>query len=141
MKEVAELVNDVLRPGGHAVMFCSPVQFNEWHGLLQGEIDEEGRRTFNTDPHPMALVNTPGHYYGRIRKKTTALHAVTSWAVHATKTGLANDDFELIDYSESRIYTLHKSGLDKCNRRGRSFEAWRTLDEEIWTWDKCGPTP
>ena len=100
MKEVIDLVNEVLRPGGHAIMFCSPSQFHEWHGLLQGDIDDEGRRTFNTDPHPMTLVNTPRHFYGRIRKKTTALHPVTSWAVHATKTGLANDDaFDLVDYS------------------------------------------
>lgn len=81
--------------GGHIVKFCSPLQFSSWYEQYNAMPD----KPFNIDPHPILALNAPGHYFGRVHKMTTALFPVTSWALHATKKGLSNEEsFSLVDY-------------------------------------------
>ena len=97
MREAAETMGQLLCEGGNTIIFCSPLQLHEWHGALK---TAPGRGTFNVDPHPLSMINRPGHYFGNVRRLTNYLFPVISWAVHATKTGLTNEGAaKLVNYT------------------------------------------
>ena len=97
LKKAVEVVDQLLISGGSAVIFTSPIQFRDWHKALK---TVPGEGVMNVDPHPITMVNRPGHYFGKVGKMTMAFFPVTAWAVHAHKTGLSPQDaFKLVDYT------------------------------------------
>ena len=97
LQKATEVVGELLIPGGTAIIFTSPLQFQDWHTALRA-VPGEGQ--FKVDPHPIAMVNRPGHYFGNVRKMSMALFPVTQWAVHAHRTGIRPEDaYKLVDYS------------------------------------------
>ena len=121
IKDAVELMNVVKRPGGHGIIFTAPLQFHLWHEQISKVADSSGEPLFNIDPHPMAMVNKPGHYFGRVQKKTTALFPVCSWALHCTKVGLSNaESFDLVDYaSQGHIASRHSAWTNVIDEVGR----------------------
>ena len=111
MKEAVALINEVARPGAHGIIFTAPLQFHLWHQQIAGVKDSDEEPVFNIDPHPVAMINRPGHYFGRVQKKTTALFPVCTWALHCTKVGLSNAEaFELVDYAtQGHIASRHSA--------------------------------
>ena len=100
MKETVDTVLEMNRDGGHVVIFTSPRQFRDWAVLFSELKSDEGEVEYKVDPHPLVLINSPGHYFGNVRKKTTALFPVTQWSMHCTKTGLPSQEaFDLVAYS------------------------------------------
>ena len=58
LKKAAVVVDQLLMIGGNAVIFTSPIQFRGWHKALK---TVSGEGVINVDPHPITMVNRPGH--------------------------------------------------------------------------------
>lgn len=91
MEEVGVLMSELLRPGGHALIYTSPLQFSEWHRILaktQFEEEDGGSGTaFHVDAEPLIIVRQPGHYKTNPTVKSTALAGVCDYLVHLTRVG------------------------------------------------------
>ena len=118
MSKATEVMTELLGEGGHAIVFCCPLQFHKWYGLFHSA---NRRRAFNVDPFPLSTVNRPGHFFGYVRRKTTALFSIQSWALHATKTGLTNEEaFKLVDYSNHNyVPSRHPAWTNVMDEVGR----------------------
>jgi DNA modification methylase len=116
MSDFSEVVDDVLCPGGHAVIFCDFLQFGKWHGYFaqwEDESDDEApddgdipkevsRQIFQIEQAPLQFVRRQGNYNSNpIAKKVTHTNMVDI-AIHLWKTGLTTAQMlEKVDYCAS----------------------------------------
>lgn len=90
MRETVEVVAEMLRPGGHAVLFCTAQQFPIWQNLFQAVSSEsEGppSRMFMVDNAPMTFVDHPSFHRNNPARKSCALASAVDFALHVKKNG------------------------------------------------------
>jgi DNA modification methylase len=92
LQKAAELIVSLLRPGGHAIIFCS----NEQHELWTSELQKN--EEMMVDSMPFAFVRAPGAFYQLPKRKTTTLMNMYEVAVHATKQGEGKEGHEMVSY-------------------------------------------
>lgn len=88
MLEVVTTTDELLRPGGHVLIFCTAQQFVVWHRLFTEFENDENRPTFSVDSAPLVLTKHPSasnRYSGRI---SCSLHCCVELMLHAKKNGL-----------------------------------------------------
>lgn len=127
IEECVDVIDSLLREGGHAIIFCAALQFHLWHKHFSSrtfdssrsseEQDEEGNSSgscepvFLVDPSPLILIDKPGHYYGNAFKKKTQLHRVSEFAIHVTKAGLIPEEaFKLVNYENHNHVSSDQPG-------------------------------
>ena len=94
VEAAAGVITSLLRPGGHAVIFCSVQQFENWKSEL--EKDE----TMMVDAMPLLCIRAPTAYYQPPIRKSTTLVNMYECAVHATKYGEGKDGWDMVSYRE-----------------------------------------
>jgi DNA modification methylase len=92
VQEAASITTSLLRPGGHAIIFCAPQQFKDWKCAL------EKHPEIIVDSMPMALVRAPGTYFQPPSRKNTTLVNMYELAVHATRRGEGRDGWNMVSY-------------------------------------------
>jgi hypothetical protein len=93
IKEASELISKLLRPGGHAIVFCAIEQLSDWQEALGAALD------MAVDRLPLFAVRAPGAYSQQPFRLTTTLHNMVEVAVHATKLGSGRQGFKMVSYS------------------------------------------
>ena len=93
IKDAGELIAKLLRPGGHALVFCGVEQLNDWKAALGAFFD------MAVDKLPLFAVRAPGAYSQQPFRLTTTLHNMVEVAVHATKLGAGKRGYEMVSYS------------------------------------------
>lgn len=99
MDKVIALIDELLRPGGHAVIMCSNEQFMEWktkfetygsHHSRQDVIASRSatRKVFNVDKTPLHFVRAPHVHASNPRRASCNLSSSVEQAVHVKKNGL-----------------------------------------------------
>ena len=91
MQTVVRMCAELLRPGGHLVMFCSVRQFVIWQNLFQEYVTAPGDPpVFQVSPCPLLLIPEAGAggivpYHSRVTHKNIA-----EFAIHATRVRRGN---------------------------------------------------
>jgi hypothetical protein len=67
VQEAASITTSLLRPGGHAIIFCAPQQFKDCNCAL------EKHPEIIVDSMPMDLVRAPGTYFQPPSRNNTTL--------------------------------------------------------------------
>lgn len=103
MRSVVKWANTILRPGGHAVIFCSVQQFHLWVDLFRNatvETDQvQSGKAFSVDPTPMIFARHPRAHGTFPGKKSCALSNAVEFAVHLKKNGLTFKEEEaMVNY-------------------------------------------
>jgi DNA methylase len=93
IRDAGELISNLLRPGGHALVFCGIEQLNDWKAALGASFD------MAVDKLPLFAVRAPGAYSQQPFRLTTTLHNMVEVAVHATKLGAGKRGYEMVSYS------------------------------------------
>jgi len=75
MEDVVNLAVDMLKPGGHGIIFCSHLQFHSWYNLLNAETEDvpdysndvSGNtvkldKVFGVEPCGLQFINGAGNY-------------------------------------------------------------------------------
>ena len=121
MDDFVKICGDLLKVGGHGIIFCSPLQFHLWfHKLLsvQEEVEDfesdpsgntkKMEKVFQVEDHPLTLVKSAG---GRKNMDRKNLHheKETDIAIHFWRKGLSNENaWKLVNYnSVPRCPTTH----------------------------------
>jgi len=101
MDDFVKLCSDILKPGGHGVIFCSSLQFHLWFFKLLSaeeevpdfESDTTGtikkmEKIFQVESQPLTFVSQPARV---VSKKHSSLHhhSVTEQAIHFWRKGLS----------------------------------------------------
>jgi len=75
MRNVVEMCDRLLKPGGHGIIFTSVLQFCDWYKYLAEftEYESEGEESqpmaepvptvFNVEEVPLVCIRAPGHYF------------------------------------------------------------------------------
>jgi hypothetical protein len=105
--DAAKLIASLLRPGGHAVIFCSTQQFEAWTRELQKDA------SMMVDTMPFLFLRTPTFYTQDPRRKTTNLFNMCEWGVHATKQGAGKPGHDMVAYKPFGYVTSRFKGW--CN--------------------------
>jgi hypothetical protein len=92
LRKASTVISSLLRPGGHAIVFCDVQQFKDWKIAL------EERADMMVDSMPLALVRAPGTYFQRPSRKSTTLVNMYEIAVHATKRGEGRGACDMVSY-------------------------------------------
>jgi len=108
MDEAITTIDSLLRPGGHAIIFCSIQQFPIWESKLRSHVstesDEEIRPTsrngtFMVDKVPMVFVNHPQNNNNNPAFNSCSLQSTAEFAVHIKKNGLAySKEYDMVNY-------------------------------------------
>lgn len=93
IRDAGSLIAKLLRPGGHALVFCGVEQLNDWKAALGASFD------MAVDKLPLFAVRAPGAYSQQPFRLTTTLHNMVEVAVHATKLGAGKQGYEMVSYS------------------------------------------
>ena len=111
MKNVVELIDEVLRPGGHGIIFCSAQQFPEWrHAFLEfhsrhADRSSSGKKgtgqTFNVDLVPLLFINKVNSNNSFPGRTSTSMQSNAEMAVHLKKNGL--------DYNSEKVMVNYKT--------------------------------
>ena len=101
----------MLRPGGHGLIFCSPLQFKKWHDLSQKHVtmeveDDEGPsqtrevKSFSVEDIRLTFASVPGHMQQKPYMRKLHRPSVVEGAVHFWRNG---ENFEtalsMVEYS------------------------------------------
>ena len=100
MKQTAELIGRLVRPGGHVVIFCAADQIGAW-GLLLRRVMQPGTNTpvFMVDGAPLVVTRHPNYQTGYAQgRSTTSLSNCAEFAVHATANGAGLAGFASVNY-------------------------------------------
>lgn len=129
MDRVIAQIDNLLRPGGHAVIFCSFQQFPSWEHKIQSYAPlnseescatNKGRGpTFNVDKVPIVFVNKFNVHNGCPVYKSTALQSNTEIAVHLKKNGLSfKEECAMVNYRTFNYvhssFMGSKNTVDNC---------------------------
>ena len=101
MRGVVDLVYELLRPGGHAIIFCSIQQFTRWERLFCARRSDEDDESpaFSVDKVPLTIVKHPSVYTSFPGVASCALSSSSEYAVHLKKNGLPyRKEAEMVDY-------------------------------------------
>ena len=92
MKPFIDVVSKVLRPGGHAIIFCSVQQFNDWSSEARKHKTPDSRGkpelTFSVDLQPMSFHRDNSWVQSNPARSSCALHSNYDLAMHMKKNGL-----------------------------------------------------
>lgn len=93
MKAFSKLISELLRPGGHAFIFCSSDQFPLWKRYLQRETisPETDDKAFSVDHQAFMVAYHPTYERGKPGRTSCDLNNGYDLAVHILKNGLRHD--------------------------------------------------
>lgn len=100
MKTVVDVAATLLRPGGHAVIFCTVQQFAIWYKLFCSHKtpDEEARSaaapTFMVDAGPLIFTDHASRHRTNPAHKSCSLADAADLAIHLKKNGLRLEEEE-----------------------------------------------
>ena len=120
MKKVVDLVANLLRPGGHAVLFCSVQQFPSWERYFSQH--ETGKSpTFAVDKTPMLFAKLPSAHNGFPGRASCSLQNAAEFAVHAKKNGLRyEEEAKMVNYENFNFvrsaYPAYKNVINNVPR-------------------------
>lgn len=102
MPQVVETIAQLLRPGGHVVLFCTAQQWSKWATLFT-EYDPRTsgapRPFFNVDKVPMIFTNHPSFNKTSPHRKSCSLNSAGEFAVHAKRNGLPfKEEEKMVNY-------------------------------------------
>ena len=90
--DAARLIWQLLRPGGHCILFSAMSQFEIWRTAFESFGD------MNVDSMPLFLVKAPKAYSQSPRRKSTGLTNMVEIAVHCCKKGAGNAALRMVTY-------------------------------------------
>lgn len=98
----------LLRPGGHAIIFCTAQQFPEWETLFNQhmtELDSDGtlpkkrRKTFSVDKVPIVMAKHPSGRNGFPGRCSCTLRCDVEFVLHLKKNGLSfQEESKMVNY-------------------------------------------
>lgn len=104
MRQVVDLTAVLLRPGGHAVIFCTAQQFAVWFKLFtmhKSDVGSSGSTgsTFMVDAGPLIFTDHPSLHRTNPAHKSCALADAADLAVHLKKNGLPlKEEENMVNY-------------------------------------------
>lgn len=105
MKDCVDHIADLLRPGGHVILFCTVQQFTIWESYFSRHMtdpetdDDDPTRTFSVDKTPLVLVKHPSMYTAFPGRFSCSLASSAEYAIHAKKQGLARaEEAAMVNY-------------------------------------------
>lgn len=101
MSMVVEQVDQLLRPGGHAVVFCTVQQFVVWQKLFDQykRMDDKSSNVFSVDKAPMNFVNSPNNHKTAPHRSSCTLQGMVEYALHLKKNGLSyEEEAKMVNY-------------------------------------------
>lgn len=104
-----ELYSDLLREGGHGLIFCSIQQYPKWVKALN-EHRQEGAKftTFKVDNTPLLTVYHPRNYNSIPYAKSTNLQNASGYIVHFKKKGLKfKEEEKMVNYRSFNYVPSH----------------------------------
>eukprot|EP00737_Agarophyton_chilense_P001343 gb/GEZJ01001507.1/.p3 GENE.gb/GEZJ01001507.1/~~gb/GEZJ01001507.1/.p3 ORF type:complete len:145 (+),score=8.30 gb/GEZJ01001507.1/:4199-4633(+) len=106
MKKTADMISELLRPGGRFIIFCTVEQFVDWYEILffhkYVDPDEKRRRSFSVDNTPMEFFHSRTNPMKYPARQTARLFSVTDFAWHGVRNG--NSYAEQKDMAKYRKY-------------------------------------
>lgn len=129
MKEVSQIASEILREGGHGIIFCAHDQILQWKEALsipmrlhQGHRDPTNVLT--VDPVPLHIVRNPNYFSANPGRTSCTLVNTVEYAIHFKKNGLPyNMEEQMVNY---RSFNYVKS----------SFQGFRNVIDRV-----RGPLP
>ena len=104
MIEVSRTASQILREGGHGIIFCSHEQISEWvEALSTPEITYSGHKeptkVFAVDNVPLHIVRHPNYFSSNPRISSCSLLNTVEYAVHFKKNGLQyREEKQMVNY-------------------------------------------
>ena len=130
MQKVVEVAADLLRPGGHIILFCSTDQYPVWAKKFRDlEVEEEEEKAFQVDKQEMVFINSPGHYKWNGNRLMMGLQGVTEKAIHAVRTGIPKAQaigmvrYENHDFVKTR-FPAYTNVIDQIERISQGESLW-----------------
>ena len=127
MEECVETIDNMLRPGGHAIIFCSVQQYADWEKLFANYHNRQSSRssagnlgtgkTFNVDPTPIVCLDKVNAHRSFPGRTSCTLQNAYDFSVHVKKNGLSYEEEEkMVNYKpfgfvESQ-YSAVKNAID-----------------------------
>ncbi len=91
MKQAVEVMHDLLRPGGHVILFCAIQQFNQWRELFVDKTDDDTQlRAFKVSKTPLVFVPKEDAYRHQVYRKNLTHQNITEFALHAVRNPAGN---------------------------------------------------
>ena len=120
MKQVVDLVATLLRPGGHALLFCTVQQFVQWQRYF-GDHKTSGSSTFNVDKVPLVICKHPSAHNGFPGRASCTLQSSAEFIVHVKRNGLTYAEEErMVNYRQFNYvvssYPAYKNVLNNVPR-------------------------
>ncbi len=124
-------IDELLRPGGHAIIFCSSQQFPEWERTFNtysarqsvGSSDANvgNGKTFNVDPVPMYFINKRNCHKSFPGRASCCLQSNVDTAIHVKKNGLSfSEERKMVNYKAFNYvqssYSALKNSMDNVPR-------------------------
>lgn len=90
MSDIVTLLNTLLRPGGHAIIFCTAQQYAMWARLFErwNEGREDEKETYMVDSSPLFVVYHPSCRKSFPGRKSCSLSNKAEMCIHVKKNGL-----------------------------------------------------
>lgn len=114
MKQVVQTIRNVLRPGGHGIVFCSYQQHQQWMDLFNDEKETNGTSNdvFSVDMTPLLFVRDNSNFTTNPthRNSSTLVNSV-EYAGHVKKNGLSSTE-------EASMINLRGFNHVRCTLQG-----------------------
>ena len=117
MKDLVDICEQVLKPGGHGIIFCSFSQFEKYRSLLtsltEQVLDYENDPTgntyttttiFNVEPAPLVFIRGDGHFNNTTRSQLSHTNMVEICVHFWRKGGDPQDAKKKLDYKTPSEY-------------------------------------
>lgn len=123
MKMVVENADSLLRPGGHAIIYCSIQQFKDWEVYFTShttQVDSKTvRPTFDVDPVPIVFTKHLSARNGASNRSSNTLSSIAEFAVHLTKRGPSQaEKRSMVNYKNfnyvASTYPAYRNVIDNC---------------------------
>lgn len=101
MPGIVQLIDQLLRNGGHAVVFCTAQQFVQWQTVFERykRLGDRGGTPFSVDKAPMVFVNSPSNHKTNPGRSSCALQGMAEFALHVKKNGLNfEEEARMVNY-------------------------------------------
>lgn len=104
MRTIVQLVADMLRPGGHAVLFYTAQQGSIWRSLFQALSSESGgapSTMFMVDNAATTIVDHPSFHRNKLATRSCALATAVDLALHVKKNGnFFAEEEKIVNYKQ-----------------------------------------
>jgi len=126
MRNVVEMCDRLLKPGGHGIIFTSVLQFCDWYKYLAEftEYESEGEESqpmaepvptvFNVEEVPLVCIRAPGHYFAYPGRKSCSHMSVMEVAIHSEPS----------------------QGVDECHRRDPPYACFGAGEGDLGRQEK-----